>query len=537
MGAGSFGQQIATITAGGKAGSVDGFVAATGMNGTGWRQATSSNTRNLIATIGHKWGSASGDTGDVALSFLYGHDRLYEAGSLPQSYLAADPRINYTPGDFFAPEAYALNLRANDSFAGGILRGTTFIRRNNYEQYNTNVPPPNTDGFINNVSGGITAEWTRPFLIGAVPVGLTAGVEYERDNVHFRLVNVGGGLPDSIATLADVRQENAGAYAQAIVSVSPALDVTAGARFDYVHIPFVDDLNAANNGTNSYDRLSPEIGATYRFAEDFKVYVAYKSGFRAPAALELACASPTAPCSLPSALGSDPHLEAMSSQDYEGGLDIDLSSRNHLDVDVFWTNVVNDIQFASPNLTQVYFVNVPRTRRAGVEVSGQVGLPDRLRLIGSYSYVAATYQSSVQIATADTSPRPTQPGDLFPSSPLHRGRIGIGWTRLFGRTLVDVLADVRGYSGQFLQGDESNQRPQVPGYTVAGLSGHVAYRRYGVELEIENLLNRRYYTYGIEAPNTLGPYGSVSPPAHPTVVPFLTPGLPMRFTLTASVRM
>jgi len=198
---------------------------------------------------------------------------------------------------------------------------------------------------------------------------------------------------------------------------------------------------------------------------------------------------------------------------------------------------LHDIQFASPTLTQVYFINVPRTRRAGVEASGQIGLPDRLRVFASYSYVAATYQSTVQIATADSTPRPARPGDMFPSSPLHRGRIGIGGTRLFGRALVDLQGDVRGYSGQYLQGDESNQRPEVPGYTVAGLIGHIEYRRFGVELDVENLLNRRFYTFGIEAPNLLGPPGSNTPPATAPVVPFLTPGLPTHLTLTVSARL
>lgn len=536
LGAGSFGEQIATVTAGGKADGVDGFFAATGMNETGWRAGTLANTRNFFATIGHQWGP-SHDSGDVALSILYGHDRLYEAGSLPESYLAINPQINYTPGDFFAPEASALNLRGNDPVAGGILRATLFLRRNTYEQYNANVPPPNTDGFIGNVSGGVTTEWTRPFLIGAVPVGLTTGLEIQRDNVHFRLLNVGGGQPDSVTTLADVRQENLGAYIQAIVTVSPTVDVTAGVRDDYVHIPYVDDLAAADNGTNSYDRLSPELGATDRFTKDLKGYVAYKSGFRAPAPLELACASPSAPCSLPSALGSDPRLEPVSSNDYEAGFDFDPSPRTTLDIDAFWTDVIHDIQFASPNLTQVYFVNVPRTRRAGVEASGQIGLPGRIRIFGSYSYVAATYQSVVQIATADTAPRATAPGDVFPSSPLHRGRIGVGGTRVIGRALVDLAVDMKAYSGQYMQGDESNQRPLIPGYSVAGLTGHLEYRGYGIELEIENLLNRRYDTYGIEAGNSLGPYGSNTPPANPTVVPFLTPGLPAHFTLTVSKRL
>jgi len=536
VGAGAFGEQIATVTGGGKAGTIDGFLAATGMNERGWRDGTSATTRNVFATVGHQWGP-SRDSGDVALSILYGHDRIGEAGSLPESYLVVDPRINYTPGDFFAPEASTATMRGNEPVGGGILRGTVFVRRNRFEQFNANIPAPNTDGFITNVSGGITTEWTRPFLIGAVPVGLTMGAEYERDNVHFRLVNVAGGRPDSLATLADVRQENIAAYAQAIVTVAPAVDVTAGLRADYVHIPFVDDLNPANSGTTSYDRLSPELGATYRFADDLKAYIAYKSGFRAPAPLELACASPTAPCSLPSALGADPRLAPVSSNDYEGGLDFDPSARTSLDVDAFWTDVLHDIQFASPNLTQVYFVNVPRTRRAGIEASAQIGLPAGFRLFASYSYVSATYESVMQIATADTSRRPTHPGDHFPSSPLHRGRVGASYAHLVGRALVDLQFDLKGYSGQYLRGDESNQRPEIPGYTVAGLAGHVDYRRFGVALEIDNLLGRRYDTFGIEAQNTLGPYGSNNPPANPPVVPFLTPGLPARLTLTMSARL
>ena len=96
---------------------------------------------------------------------------------------------------------------------------------------------------------------------------------------------------------------------------------------------------------------------------------------------------------------------------------------------------------------------------------------------------------------------------------------------------------MKAYSGQYMQGDESNQRPLIPGYAVAGFTGHVEYRGYGIELEIANLLDRRYDTYGIEAENSLGPYRSNTPPAHPAVVPFLTPGLPAHFTLTVSKRL
>jgi len=536
VGGGSFGEQTLTTTLGGKLDGIDGFLAFTGENEVGWRQATSSTTRNLFATIGHQWGP-SHDSGDIALDIQYGHDRIFEAGSLPASYIAINPKINYTPGDFFAPEAVDLALRGNEPLAGGILRGTLFGRRNNVEQFNGNVPPPNTDGFTYNLSGGSTLEWTRPFVLGSVPIGWTMGAEYSRESAHIRLVNVGGGLPASITTDATIHQDNAAAFAQAVVSVTPRLNITGGLRLDYVHVPYRDSLDASNDGTSTYNRLSPEIGATYQFTDDIKGFVAYKSGFRAPAPLELACANPNAPCSLPFSLGNDPALLPVTTRDYEGGFDVDFAARTTLDVDAFWTDVDNDIVFASPNLTQEYFLNAPHTRRAGVEASGQIGLPAGFRLVASYSYVAATYQSTVLIATSDSNPQPTKPGDLFPLSPLHRGRLGAGVTHLFGALVVDGEFDIRGYQGQFTRGDESNQRKEIPGYTVAGLSARADYHRFGAAVGIENIFNRQYYTFGIESQNFLGPYNQSNPPANPIVEPFYTPGYARRITVTLSTRL
>jgi outer membrane cobalamin receptor len=69
VGAGSFGEELLTATAGGKAGGIDGFMAFTGENEVGWRQATSANTRNLFAAVGHQWGP-SADSGDIALDVV-----------------------------------------------------------------------------------------------------------------------------------------------------------------------------------------------------------------------------------------------------------------------------------------------------------------------------------------------------------------------------------------------------------------------------------------------------------------------------------
>ncbi|HUK22553.1 MAG TPA: TonB-dependent receptor [Gemmatimonadales bacterium] len=540
-GGGSFGGQMLSFNASGKAGGVDAFVAGTGNNLTGWRQVTEGRTRNVFMTLGHQWG-ATHDSGDVAIDFMYNKDRIEEAGSLPSSYATLYPRLNYTGGDFFGPEAYTVDLRGNQPLGGGLFRGTVFWRRNYYEQFNGNVPPPNTDGFIHNLSRGGTLEWSRP-IAGNMPISLTFGADFQWDDVNFHLLNVPAGpgsQPDSTTTLAQISpQANLAGYAQAAISLTPKLTLTAGARFDHVDIPYVDQLNDSNSATNSYDRLSPEAGLTYEFTPDVKGFIAYRSGFRAPAPLELACANPDAPCSLPSALGADPPLAPVTSQDFEGGVDLDLGHRSSLDLNGYFTNVSNDILFASPDLTHVYFVNVPQTRRAGFEASLQVGLPDGFRIFGSYSFVRATYQSVIQLQTADTAPAPTEPGDIFPNSPLHRLRAGLGIDRAFGKVTLNAEWDVRAYSSFYVQGDESNQRPQEPGYAVSGIRGKLGFNRFSINFQLENIFNASYMAYGIEATNGLFPPGSQIALDDFNSAPdrFLTPGMPRRFFLSLSARL
>ena len=60
-----------------------------------------------------------------------------------------------------------------------------------------------------------------------------------------------------MTTLATIHQDNAASYAQAVVSVTQRLYVTGGLRYDYVHIPYRDGLDSDNDGTSTYNRVSP----------------------------------------------------------------------------------------------------------------------------------------------------------------------------------------------------------------------------------------------------------------------------------------
>jgi outer membrane receptor protein involved in Fe transport len=70
----------------------------------------------------------------------------------------------------------------------------------------------------------------------------------------------------------------------------------------------------------------------------------------------------------------------------------------------------------------------------------------------------------------------------FDYSPIRQWKIG---------------ADVRYTSGQYLSGDESNQEPQLPSYTVVNLhSSYQVSQSLQVFAGIDNAFDKTYYTFG-----------------------------------------
>ena len=545
---GPYGYRGGHVMASGKLGDVDGLLLARASDEDGWRQETGARTRMLFANVGRKR-----DSSDIALTVMYANDRLREAGSLPESYLTVNRRLNYTPGDFFTPELWHLALRGQRQLGSGHLKGNVFWRRNAFEQYNGNVPPPNSDGFVRNLSTGGLLEWTQPLSVGGVETSLTLGAEYSHADVQYRFLAVESpgvpadsagdteldcDFPSGLCTHVDTKEDNAALYAQAIFSFTPSLWLTAALRGDYVRIPITDLRTPENSATSSYWRASPKVGLNYQVTDQFRGFVAFNTGFRAPAALELSCADATSPCALPFALGADPPLKPVKVLDYETGIDFEPRERTNLDVVGFLSDVRDDILFVQPSATTGFFQNVSRTRRAGVEVSGNLGLPAGFGLYASYSYTAATYETMVHLASALPDEPDAQPGDQFPSSPVNRGTVGLNLIRAIPGGAFSGAIEVSAVSGQYLRGDEANMQPQLPGYSTTDLRltatfSHVTLRGY-----VTNLFDKQYVNFGVYAQNVKGPIGG-PPPANPDDAPverFLTPAQPRLFTLSVSLK-
>jgi outer membrane receptor protein involved in Fe transport len=537
--AGAFGYRGARVTASGVTHGIDGYLLARGSDEDGYRVDTPARTRMLFATVGRKR-----DDSDVALSVLAAHDRVFQAGSLPESWLGEDTRANYTVGDYFAPDLAHIALRGDRRLGRGQLRGNVFARRNDREQFNVNVSAPSVLASVLNRSLGGAAEATFPVRLGPWPLTVTAGAELGRNDVRYRIfqqatpdgpVDADCDQATGLCENARAGEDNAALYAQAQIALGRSVVLTASARGDYVRIPFRDLTAPENDGTSTFRRVSPLLGATYRPGTTLRAYVSLSSGFRAPAALELACADPDAPCPLPFALGEDPPLRPVTVWNSEAGAEWEPVRAVSLHLVGFRAEGHDEIVFVSSERAAGFFKNIARTRRQGVEVSGTAALPAGLRVSTSYAFIDATYQTAAQLASAIPDAPPVSPGDRFPLIPAHRLTARLAMTRLLKSYVLDGDLSARALSTQFLRGDEANRQPPVPGYTVTALRLGVSHERGTVTLQVDNLLDARYETFGVYGLNPLGPPGGPAPES-PTLERFLTPGYPRSVTVRAAIR-
>ena len=537
--AGAFGYRAGRITASGMAKGIDGYLLVRGSDEDGYRVDTPARTRMLFATVGRKR-----DESDLALSVIAAHDRVFQAGSLPESWLEEEPNANYTSGDYFAPELAHVALRGETRLGSGQLRGNMFVRRNDREQFNVNVGAPSVLASVRNQSLGGTAEVTFPMWLGTVPLTLTGGAEYGRNDIRYRIFQEA--TPDApvepdcdeatgLCENAQAAEDNSALYAQAMLTLGRSVVFTASARGDYVRIPFRDATDPENDGTSTFRRISPMLGAMYRPGSKLRTYASMSSGFRAPAALELACADPDAPCPLPFALGDDPPLRPVIVWNYEAGVDWEPARALSFTLAGFRAEGRDEILFVSSERASGYFKNIARTRRQGVEVSGMASLRAGLRVTTSYAFIDATYQTAEPLASAIPDAPAVSPGDRFPLSPAHRFSARIAITRALKSYVVDGDLSARAVSTQFLRGDEANRQAPIPGYAITSLRLGITHERATVTLNIDNLINTRYETFGVYGLNPLGPPGGPTP-ENPAVERFLTPGYPRSVSITAALR-
>jgi outer membrane receptor protein involved in Fe transport len=556
--AGSWGRKTAQIEQGGVIGqNLDYYFTANTTNDNGWADHNSSRLRQAFGKLRY----TDADT-TISLSMGGADNTLQGSQTIPRSFLD-NYKQAYTFPDQNQNQVGYLTLAGEHYFSPNLqISGNVYYRhyRNVNTSSNTNDDFGETDddGNVNTVqatnlqsvivtdSYGASLQMTLLNKLAGMENQFVAGMAGDFANSHFTQASQDAQFTDSRATIgigpyasqtdAKTRNANYGVYFEDTLSITQQWSMTLAGRYNWSKSVIGDEsgVQPLLDGSHTFSRFNPAVGVNWNPTPTFTAYATYNEGMRSPTAIELACADPAAPCSLPNDFIADPSLQPVISKTFEIGARGQLGHGTSWSAALYRTTLDNDIQFVSSNgaaSTLGFFQNVGKTRRQGVELAGRTQFGP-LGVAASYSYVDATYQStwtesSSSNSSADANGNITvKPGDRIPGIPQNTIKLRLDYAATPKWNVGTNLT----YRGSiFARGDEDNQdvNGTVAGYFLIDLdTTYNITKQLQVFASITNLLNKRYASFAILGENDFDGPNHTFNGANPVNEQFLGIGAP-----------
>jgi iron complex outermembrane receptor protein len=515
---GSWGRQRYTLNASGPIGKFDYYVNLAKEKEDGYRDSSGADISRIYGRIGYR---PTQET-DLTVSYTYVTDKLFQAGALPVSLAAMNPRANFTPGDFVDNNNNVVRLTARQGLPWGFsLNVNGFFRNLDQQQFTVGQPFPAGTQNSTSQNNSSTQSWGGTVQVSqGTPIwghqnALVFGVDVQRNDFG-SLVGAVSGIPSAPFTFnsrTDSNENILGLYAQDTLNLLPNLILTAGVRYDQdsIETNFADIIDfgfgpfvtPATTSKKTFYRANPRAGLTYLVQPGTSLYFNYSQGFRAPTFFEL----------FPVAGASNQNLKPVTSDNFEVGGRTKLWNWGEASLALYTSDVRNEIYFTCTVCAGLAFDglnrNIDSTRRQGVEVSAKSRLNEYFDGIINYTYTDATFQSTFNISATKT----ITPGNTIPLVPKNRFSVTGNVHPLEGMTLSLIGLYV---GSQYYLNDETNTQPQLSSYFL--LNGRFAYERpvpggrLTGFLMLNNILNQKYATSGTMAGNTITGTGLVPEP-------------------------
>lgn len=518
---GSFGKTAERARYGTHAGDWSYFFAVQNQRENGFAPYTASSNRSLFGKVTRQAGGNAFD-----FSYTFAQSSLAGSQTLPKSWMNT-PTAVYTAPDNIGNQLNFFNLGDTQVLRPHWqLAARLYVRNSNQSGFNSNVngnydgttptlDNPLASNVINSLhqqSRGLTLALHNDSPLSSLRNNASLGLSVDTQRVDFTQIQqaatftpqrytVGIGPFDQAPVDLGVRNRDSGVYFTDRLAATPWLDVSAGGRYDRVHVDMTDFLGGALGGTHNYSRFNPSVGLDVHPTPRASYYLRYAEGMRVPMAVELTCASPGAPCTLPNTLVADPDLRPVIARTAQAGAVWKLGwIRVH--AEYTHTRLTDAIQFISlANMTQGYFINIPQElfRTATLDLtSGN----DQWLWTASISHTVATYESGFQEPSPSNSSADANgniqvhPGSRLPNIPTWSVKL---MAQYQPNERLQLHGAVVAYGARYAQGDENNQdsHGKVPGYAVVNLGAQYKIdRHWHVELSIHNLFNRVYADFG-----------------------------------------
>ena len=552
---GSFGRRTLQIEHGGEAGAWDWFLTGNVSRDHGWAAHNPSRVRQFFGKLG--WQT---DRDDLDLTLTAADNRLEGTQTLPVSFFD-DTRQAYTYPDINQNRLAMLALKGSHFLADDVLLGgTAYLRRYRNHNLSSNVNDDfgtidangqvddvqalNDRSAIDQTSYGLGLQLTLNHDLAGRRNQLVLGAGGDFGRATYTLDSQPAAFDASRGAVASgdfepetnarTRTRNLALYAMDTLALGPEWSLTASGRYNDARVTIRDQSgsNPALDGDHGFRRFNPAIGLTFNPTPGLTAYASYNEGMRAPTAMELTCADPTAPCKLPNSFLADPPLKKVVARTIEFGAR-GTQGETSWSASVYRTELLDDIQFISSGgaINAGFFQNVGQTRRQGIELTAATKW-GRLGLVARYSAIDATYRSgfdehSPANSSADANGDiAVASGNRIPSVPRQTLRMRLD---VEASDALSLGANLVASSASRLRGDENNRDAYgaVAGYAVVNLDGRFRVAK-NVELfaRVNNLFDRRYANFGILGFNVFADAARNFDPANAVAEPFLGLGAP-----------
>ncbi|QSN65162.1 TonB-dependent receptor (plasmid) [Caballeronia sp. M1242] len=532
---GSWGRKAAQFEQGGAIGDhLDYYFTANITNDNGWAEHNSSRLRQAFGKLRY----TDADT-TVSVSMGGADNTLSGSQTIPRSFLD-NFRQAYTYPDTNENQLGYITINAERYLSPNVeLSGNVYYRHYRNKNTSSNVNDdynPGTGGGENDIdlvqatnqqsvvltdSYGASLQLTLLNKLFGKDNQLVLGAAGDFANTHFTQATQPAEFADTRATLgigpfvsgtnARTRNENWGIYFENTFSFTEQWSMTLAGRYNWSKATIGDEsgVQPLLDGKHTFSRFNPAIGFNWNPTSWLTAYATYNEGMRSPTAIELACADPNAPCSLPNDFIADPDLKPVISRTFEVGARGRIGNATTWSAAAYSTTLSDDIQFVSSqgaSSTLGYFQNVGKTRRQGFELAGRTQWGP-VSVGASYSYVDATYRStwvehSPSNSSADGDGNITvHSGDRIPGIPSNTVKLRVDYTPV---SRWNVGSNLTYRSNFFARGDENNQdvNGSVAGYFLIDLdTTYSVTKQLQIYATVKNLLNKRYASFAILGEN------------------------------------
>ena len=415
-------------------------------NTDGYRRNNEYRQTNIAGTL-----EARGDQSRAYLRMALGRQDAHLPGALTEAQIMADPR----------QQGAVLGNTSRDDTAL-TLGGSTTSGRNDWAadlSYRTKQAPARFPGFEVNTrveTASLLPRGKLRFDAGGREHDVTVGADVEQSNLDSR---------SNFGARAGT-QDNLAVYALANVWVTDRTRLVAGGRLQRTDVSLTPDRA-------SHDLSAYELALRERLGGGWSAYAKLASSFRVATFDEICFAA----C-------SSPLLRPQTARSGELGTEYEASGARFR-ATTYEMRLRDEIYFSPLVFDNI---NLSPTQRRGLEFEAAARATRELDLRGGLAFQRATFRSGSYGGT-DVS------GKDVPLVPETIVNAGASWSMTSSRRLN---LNARYVGAQRYDNDQANAfGKRMPAYTLVDLKLEQRAGRFDLALEVRNLFDKQYYSYGI----------------------------------------